>query len=1430
MAAGQITWEQFITSNNDARGVRYKFEDLCRQLFTNEFLANNKVNRFMHSNPNNPGVESEPILDEQNNRYIGYQAKFFDNAADYCQIKESAEKAVKHYAGQLDCIYLFCNKALTTTCQSYKAIDKLLSDAGIALVPITDTTILDLVRKYPTLSKYYFDDHNITHEWFLGKAKEAVSILGERYNAEFNVDTEASKNLSVFFQDVNSISYFNKKKASLIEEISASRWELEGYYSYAREIHEFVAAIPDIDSDSIHEVEFWNENIHSKFKVQIQEIETKIDNLQSSLEEIGDTNLDKSSQYRNTLARLTKLLILFNRLNVTDFEKELLKSSILVVTGQAGIGKTQIFANETFEILKENGNALLIVGSDYLSDRNILEQLKDNLRLSFSFEDLVDILEAIGESERRIIPILVDALNESWKPRLWKSALPLIYNKVCDKKYVRVAISLRNEYKKEIIPERFLESDGVMEMEHQGFRGNSIEAAQKFLGHYGIPFTPIHMFTNSIDNPLFLTLYCRTYQGDEVGLPMLYDRLLEQANDKIYAKLEDALSSAGYDSSDNLVSTIVETIAKEILVSGNRHFEKNYVEAMSLWKSLGITARPFISQLIKENILQSYESDGKEYICFAYDQMNDYYPANVIMTQYHTEKEIRECLINNVLGIQDGEIKNWGNEELFVNACALFAAKFHKECIDLLEMIIDESDREYIFKTYIESLEWRTEIYLSLEDIMNYCNKYYIDPSTVWNSFIANSVKPSHLMNADALHSLLKRYPLNKRDYLWTEFINGRSADDDRVVQLVELYNKGEGLQVSNEEQIRLLLVLFSWMLTASNRWLRDTTSKAMIELLKEHFEFSEYLLDLFSDVNDPYVIQRLYGIVFGACTKRNEENKEVFKSLVNFVYQNIFCQDIVYPDILLRDYARLIIDRFISEYPDDKLKLDLNKIRPPYRSVSIPEVEDQKYSDKDFEGGEFYIQHSMRFEGIGMYGDFGRYVFQSAVRNFDVDDYKIFNYSMHFILNELGYKNELFDEYDKFVSRFSYDRHRTLKTERIGKKYQWIAMYNILARISDYYPMKDRYSTDEKTLPYDGPYEPYVKDFDPTLNCNYLFDVNAPFFAQISEHLKEAILENSEQKKGLSFNENKWIQSNTIFFDNQKCDLILKDEDGKQWIVLSKYADTGRDDLAHDKLMAWNWLYGYFVSDDQLAVLKEYAGKKVYLLSSEVTSIPETYTLYNREYPWSSGSKPIQEWQYREVEIATGETRTVSHTIEEPDFSILEKLLAKYNGESAEDEEQEEDANEDWSIPVVPKTYTREEPVTVELGKILNTTQNLLWEEEFDASKEETLSYSHPCIELISCLKLRQRIYDGYYYSPEGELVAFDTDLTKQKAGFVIRKDALDNFLSKKKLHLVWFVNAAKEIHDKTLMIANYTDWTGLLEYTGEKVEGEYYIAESKD
>ena len=74
----QINWDSFRTYNQDSRGVRFKFEDLCRQLFANENLSSNKQFRYLHANPNNYGLETEPVYDEFNKRWIGFQAKYYD--------------------------------------------------------------------------------------------------------------------------------------------------------------------------------------------------------------------------------------------------------------------------------------------------------------------------------------------------------------------------------------------------------------------------------------------------------------------------------------------------------------------------------------------------------------------------------------------------------------------------------------------------------------------------------------------------------------------------------------------------------------------------------------------------------------------------------------------------------------------------------------------------------------------------------------------------------------------------------------------------------------------------------------------------------------------------------------------------------------------------------------------------------------------------------------------------------------------------------------------------------------------------------------------------------------------------------------------------------------------------------------------------------
>lgn len=76
----QINWESFATYNHDVRGIWFKFEDLCRQLFANENLSGNKQFSYLHANPNNHGLETEPIYDETNKCWIT-KTFFIENGA-----------------------------------------------------------------------------------------------------------------------------------------------------------------------------------------------------------------------------------------------------------------------------------------------------------------------------------------------------------------------------------------------------------------------------------------------------------------------------------------------------------------------------------------------------------------------------------------------------------------------------------------------------------------------------------------------------------------------------------------------------------------------------------------------------------------------------------------------------------------------------------------------------------------------------------------------------------------------------------------------------------------------------------------------------------------------------------------------------------------------------------------------------------------------------------------------------------------------------------------------------------------------------------------------------------------------------------------------------------------------------------------------------
>jgi len=586
-----------------------------------------------------------------------------------------------------------------------------------------------------------------------------------------------------------------------------------------------------------------------------------------------------------------------------------------------------------------------------------------------------------------------------------------------------------------------------------------------------------------------------------------------------------------------------------------------------------------------------------------------------------------------------------------------------------------------------------------------------------------------------------------------------------------------------------------------------------MIELLKGRFYMCKDLLIAFETINDPYLVQRLYGVIFGACMKRSRTNEDetTFKDLAMYVYKTIFDQDTVYPNILLRDYARLIVERWVYEFPRLASEIDCCKIRPPYRSEAIPMVTSEDYYDKNIKDSGFNrIEMSMRTTNHGMYGDFGRYIFEAAVSDFEsVDMDNLYHYAMQYIRDELGYLDDYFGHHDTSgLARESFDRMHNNKMERIGKKYQWIAMHNILARISDVHQIE---SWDKGIVPYEGAWNPYIRDFDPTLNNNFLLPPDLPQFNKGEPYENEFISVADKSKADIL----EWAKIQGEFLSNQAERLRIVDSTGQAWIVLNqhdKIKNVPADDYTtHGRQDVWVMSSGFIVKQsDFKGIFDDFVKRKTF---NRVLSEPRSvYELFNREYTWSPGSKSFFDDVWEDYEVDTGETIVEKHAGARPKFSFPTKQ-----------DVNEDNADDDDSVSLDDFLFFEEDEwettkrITKVIAQVMPTSSRVLWECEYDASQEDSTAFYVPCKDIIDFLNIEQKEYDGYFYSKNDDsLVAFDCGLSMDDRGLVIRQDYLETYLAEKGLKMFWACTGEKNCYLNSNSGVR-SEWRGLFSF-GEK------------
>ena len=1399
----EVTWAQFETCNTNTREA---FEKLCRWLFNDFFFAGKAL---LHSDPNNPGVEVLPVFHSDSNKRISFQSKYFDSM-DYEQIKESARKVVKYYSGKLDVVYLYCNKDVTVTSKGYQGVVDILRPVGIELIPITNQEILEQVMKNETICWHFFDQIVLSQQWLQDQLDTSLALLGPRYNSDFNVLTQTEELFEYFLCNDDAVNRINCNKNELISNLIKDKYRYLCCTKEYQDIVKALQALQDVSAENILDSLTWGETIASSCSAALSSIDALI---KTREEELTNTDVaearEKVSRIVNDLDSLGYLIRVPKYVMPKKHPQILMKNQILVVRGNAGAGKSQMLAVAAEKLVRSNRGAILLLGTSYINDHVLSTQTSEILGTDLSLEALLHKLEGLAQQSGTHSYLFIDAINESVYKSVWQTGLHLLFAKMPLFPHVKLVVSVRTGYEKLVFNDsinRAISDGTIANIVHNGFREESIKATLTFLNHYGIPFLPSYFLQAEMTNPLFLTLFCKTYSGENFSMFSLFDKLIDKAD-------FEAQKAVGITDCIPILGDLIDEMASIRLQTNSLTIKRTELFDFSFWNRYGLSFKkiPYIASLERSGLLIGMIHDDDESYYLGYNLLEDFVCAKAIIKQYKEKEKLVPYLLNDLLKVENGFIKNHYNIDIFIVVCGLFAEKYHKECFeDIAQHIFNEVDNDDISRRYLESFIWRTAVSVDADAFLHFLRKHPVDKDVVFRMLIENSTKEHHPLNSLFLHDLLVNKKIADRDAQWTDFINHLAAEDERIFQLITYFDQGnllDGLSSSNAE---LLLILLGWLLTSSNRFLRDKASKAAIELLKHEFTLCKPLLQRFENVNDPYVIQRLYGIIFGACMKRTQENKVAFKGLAEYVFASVFDQEFVYPDILLRDYARLILERWRYEYPNDSEFIVPEQIKPPYKSHPIPVVEQQQYYDREAGNSGFEsIEFSMRIDHRdcpGMYGDFGRYTFQATLNSFEnVDILNLYHYAMQFIRDELGYSKLLGDQ-DSLSRYYRYSRHDTKKVERIGKKYQWIAFYNILARISDHYRIK---KWDEPSQIYEGPWEPYVRDFDPTLNKNFISSSDVPTF-NVTEDLHDFLPQSPSPKTN---DIQCWTQAKPEHFASIPHKLVKQDIDGHEWVLLYLYDESYSKPLVFDDhsigiangtQKVWLIAEAYFVKPCHIDVIMEHIKSKCFA-SDRFPEAADVYQLFNREYVWSPGYKSIFTHDWIGYEIETGKYRIETDIIEMPDF-----------------EQMSVDSNGNVTLPMVEKKIERKIPEDVLNVEIMPAVSRVLWEEQYDASQDETTSFYIPCGGLIDHLQLEQKNTDGYFYSKNGELVCFDGSLSGLCKGLFIRADYLNKHLHDQDVRLIWTCIGEKQYflgnHDQ-----QWSNWKGCFSYESNEAHGEF-------
>ena len=1408
-----IDWSKLKTY----QGNKYRsFEELCYQIAKGIYGVRGQFTSIDDSGGGD-GVEFYMTL--PNGDQWGWQAKFYHpeprlSVSNRKQsIKKSLEKACQTH-GRLKKWILCTPSNFTPQEQSWfenTLCQSIPENMSVKLKHWGDSHFNDWLSK-PSFSgkrHYFFGELELNIDWFQTQFDKQMASVGEKFSSSLHTETRVDAHIHALLGDdrfVHQITEWIEKLNEKLSDLKERRdnlkhsipngieWTEEEKSKVIKGIESLQDVIVNARVQLEKAKELLNEGRLSEAQaIDWESVRTQLEEALDTYEKIGDEfgvskiKYTGKKEYEDRVLRETTLIIrrpgflidsLLNHFfqSVMDWY-EFINQAELNILGAAGIGKTHSACNICDDRLKTGLPALFIRGSHFTSG-SIEGQLRTILDIppTYGWNDFLQALSTAAEVYHTRIPLIIDGLNESTHngtfSDVWQLGLKGLVQEIAQTKNLVLITTCRTSYERAIWGDKDLPN----RVYARRFDADEVEqAVDKHFNEYKIKADLTAAPLTQFEHPIYLKIFCESKNRDrntekqiyvgEQTLFEVFEEYLNQCNRTVCDRLQLRPNTS-------IVQPALNKMAEYLWHNRSRDIPLEELVRIVDNQSLGELRWPSSKTraIIDEGLLvcRDWSEDG-EVLYFTYDLLGGYLIAKYLVQQaaedmqgfLHREETLA------VLFSEDHETLHPLYGDIGRCLAALLPAKPGQFLHNL-------SDNETAFGLSIDALFEISPQYIN-EDcvaLVDHLFNHQQNRERLLKLAETTVGHAGHPFNASFWSEQLLGLFMPERDLSWTEYVRYNVGGfEKRLVRFEEACQSDRELSDTSEKRLHLLAEYIMWMLTSTRHPLRDKTTRALYWYGRR---FPQEFLDLVMrslSINDPYIPERMLAATYGIVMAQQHEfqdtsfTTEILPSYGRKLYETVFKPNAPYSTthILARDYARRTIDIALIHHPDLLTDDEQKYITSPFTQGGIRKWgESEDRNDGEYQDGN---------DPLGL--DFANYTLGWLVKDrsnydFEHDEYKRVRANIFWRIYGLGYSLDSFGEIDKRIAGGNVQYGRSTdgrKTDRYGKKYSWIAYYELAGLRQDKNLLPDYY---------DNPRIPDI-DIDPSF--------------PIGQRKYNLVEEDFLGDRKVSVEE--WVLKSdppdvTPYLQVDR----LCGEEGP-WVLLDGYLGQKDDQISREMFA---FLRGVIVkSDESEKIVERLRQRKKNDWS--MLSCPEDYYTYAGEIPWCD-TYPKNSWEELSLEIGSVLVSREQPILLRNGEPISEEEMYEFFGSivdviEAEDEEAIEARLREQDLEFTVETVEVEEP-EYQTFKILLPVRENSWEDSRSAIVAAR-RVATPSREIADTFSLYGQPQSFDLFEKDGRRASitfrYGEGWGEMQKFTYLRKDLLERYLAKIDGELIWVI-----------------------------------------